>query len=74
MKRCHPDSSNSDQNQEEQSKQMKVDTAVIFEEICRLARIIEDAKATDPNYRSPLRPDLLGVAAIAQTHQTSSQQ
>ena len=61
MKRCHPDSSNSDQNQEEQSKQMKVDTAVIFEEICRLARIIEDAKATDPNYRSPLRPDLLEV-------------
>ena len=61
MKRCHPDSSNSDQNQEEQSKQMKVDTAVIFEEICRLARIIEDAKATDPNYRSPLRPDLLAV-------------
>ena len=61
MKRCHPDSSNSDQNQEEQSKQMKVDTAVIFEEICRLARIIEDAKATDPNYRSPLRPYLLAV-------------
>ena len=61
MKRCHPDSSNSDQNQEAQSKQMKVDTAVIFEEICRLARIIEDAKATDPNYRSPLRPDLLEV-------------
>ena len=61
MKRCHPDSSNSDQNQETQSKHMRPDTAVIFEEICRLARIIEDAKATDPNYRSPLRPDLLEV-------------
>ena len=61
MKRCHPDSSDSDQNQETQSKQMRADTAVVFEEICRLARIIEDAKATDPNYRSPLRPDLLEV-------------
>ena len=61
MKRCHPDSSNSDQNQETQSKQMRADTAVVFEEICRLARIIEDAKATDPNYRNPLRPDLLEV-------------
>ena len=61
MKRCHPDSSNSDQNQETQSKQMRADTAVVFEEICRLARIIEDAKATDPNYRNPLRADLLEV-------------
>ena len=61
MKRCHPSSSDSDQNQETQSKQMKADTAVVFEEICRLARIIEDAKATDPNYRSPLRPDLIEV-------------
>ena len=60
MKRCHPDSSNSDQNQEAQSKQMKVDTAVIFEEICCLGRIIEDAKAADPNLltTSPFRPDL----------------
>ena len=33
MKRCHPDSSNSDQNQETQSKQMRADTAVVFEEI-----------------------------------------
>ena len=63
MKRCHPDSSNSDQNQEAQSKQMKVDTAVIFEEICRLGRIIEDAKAADPNLltTSPFRPDLKEV-------------
>ena len=61
MKRCHPDSSNSDQNQVAESKQRRADTAVVFEEICRLARIIEDAKATDPNYRNPLRPDLLEV-------------
>ena len=61
MKRCHPSSSDSDQNQETQSKQMKADTAMVFEEICRLANIIEDAKATDPNYRNPLRPDLLEV-------------
>ena len=63
MKRCHPDSSNSDQNQETQSKQMKADTAVVFEEICRLARIIEDAKAADPNLltTSPFRPDLKEV-------------
>ena len=61
MKRCHPDSGNSDQNQETEYKLMRADTAVVFEEICRLARIIEDAKATDPNYRSPLRPDLLEV-------------
>ena len=61
MKCCHPSSSDSDQNQETQSKQMKADTAVVFEEICRLANIIEDAKATDPNYRSPLRPDLIEV-------------
>ena len=61
MKRCHPSSSDSDQNQETQSKQMKADTAVVFEEICHLANIIEDAKATDPNYRSPLRPDLIEV-------------
>ena len=61
MKRCHPDSSNGDQNQVAESKQRRADTAVVFEEICRLARIIEDAKATDPNYRNPLRPDLLEV-------------
>ena len=61
MKRCHPSSSDSDQNQETQSKQMKADTAMVFEEICCLANIIEDAKATDPNYRSPLRPDLIEV-------------
>ena len=61
MKRCHPDSSNSDQNQVAESKQRRADTAVVFEEICRLARIIEDAKATDPNYRNPLRSDLLEV-------------
>ena len=61
MKRCHPDSSNSDQNQVAESKQRRADTAVVFEEICRLARIIEDAKATDPNYRNPLRADLLEV-------------
>ena len=61
MKRCHPDSSNGDQNQVAESKQRRADPAVVFEEICRLARIIEDAKATDPNYRNPLRPDLLEV-------------
>ena len=61
MKRCHPSSSDSDQNQETQSKQMKADTAMVFEEICCLARILEDAKAADPNYRSPLRPDLIEV-------------
>ena len=63
MKRCHPDSSDSDQNQETQSKQMKADTAVVLEEICRLFRIIEDAKAADPNLltTSPFRPDLKEV-------------
>ena len=63
MKGCHPGSSNSDQNQETQSKQMKPDTAVVFEEICRLFRIIEDAKAADPNLltTSPFRPDLKEV-------------
>ena len=60
MKRCHLDSSNSDQNQEAPSKQMRADTAVVLEEICRLFRIIEDAKAADPNLltTSPFRPDL----------------
>ena len=63
MKRCHPDSSNSDQNQVAESKQRRADTAVVFEEICRLARIIEDAKAADPNLltTSPVRPDLIEV-------------
>ena len=63
MKRCHPDSSNSDQNQEAPSKQMRADTAVVLEEICRLFRIIEDAKAADPNLltTSPFRPDLKEV-------------
>ena len=63
MKRCHPDSSDSDQNQETQSKQMKADTAVVLEEICRLFRIIEDAKAADPNLltTSPFNPDLKEV-------------
>ena len=63
MKRCHPDSSDSDRNQETQSKQMRADTAVVLEEICRLFRIIEDAKAADPNLltTSPFRPDLKEV-------------
>ena len=63
MKRCHPDSSDSDQNQETQSKQMRADTAVVLEEICRLFRIIEDAKTADPNLltTSPFRPDLKEV-------------
>ena len=39
---------------------MRADTAVVLEEICRLFRIIEDAKAADPNLltTSPFRPDL----------------
>ena len=60
MKCCHSDG---ESNQETQSKQMKPDTAVVFEEIYRLTKIIEDAKDADPNLltTSPFRPDLKEV-------------
>ena len=61
MKRSRPGTSDGEYNDETHQKQMKPDTEAVFEEIIRLGRLIEDAKAADPNLltTSPVRPDLI---------------
>ena len=58
MKHSHQGPSDGEHNLE---RQMKPDTEAVFKEIVRLGRLIEEAKAADPNLftTSPVRPDLI---------------